>query len=68
MPPCAPDISDDIPPPGGGGKEGDNNGDDDRFGIPTLEELGIEPPGKALKFKGGETEALARFESVMVIR
>lgn len=62
MPPCAPDISGDLPPPGV--SPGDSAYD--RFAIPSLDDLGVEPPAQALKFKGGEREALSRLESVMV--
>lgn len=62
VPACAPDISGDLPAPVA-------SPDDvgyDRFAIPSMAALGIEPPAKALKFRGGEREALSRFEDVMV--
>lgn len=62
MPPCAPDISGDLPPPGASPDDAGY----DRFSIPSLDDLGVEPPAKALKFRGGETEALSRFERTMV--
>lgn len=62
VPPCAPDISGDLPPPSA-------SPDDDKykkFSIPSFKDLGVDKPEKDLKFKGGEREALARLKRVMV--
>ncbi|CAM9681506.1 unnamed protein product [Ectocarpus sp. 12 AP-2014] len=61
VPDCAPDISEDLPAPGASPDDAEY----DRFSIPSLADLGVEPPEKALKFRGGEREALARLERVM---
>lgn len=62
VPDCAPDISGDLPAPGASPDDAEY----DRFSIPSLADLGVEPLAKALKFRGGEREALARLERVMV--
>lgn len=62
VPACAPDISGDLPPPAAS----PNDAGYDRFAIPSMADLGVEPPAKALRFRGGEREALSRFETVMV--
>ncbi|CBJ30497.1 cryptochrome 1 [Ectocarpus siliculosus] len=61
VPDCAPDISGDLPAPGASPDDAEY----DRFSIPSLSDLGVEPLAKALKFRGGEREALARLERVM---
>ncbi|CAM9160349.1 unnamed protein product [Ascophyllum nodosum] len=62
VPLCVPTIAGDLPPPGA---PSDDLVDPERFSIPTFADLGVEPPAKELKFRGGEREALARLESVM---
>ena len=62
VPACAPDISGDLPAPGASPDDAGY----DRFAIPSLADLGVEPPLKALRFRGGEREALSRFQTVMV--
>lgn len=62
VPACAPDVSGDLPAPAASPDDAGY----DRFAIPSLADLGVEPPAKALKFRGGEREALSRFETVMV--
>eukprot|EP00903_Cladosiphon_okamuranus_P021749 g19997.t1 len=61
VPACAPDISGDLPPPAASPDDAGY----DRFAIPSMAELEVEPPAKALRFRGGEREALSRFETVM---
>lgn len=62
VPACVPDISGDLPPPAASPDDAGY----DRFKIPSMADLGVEPPAKALRFRGGEREALSRFEVVMV--
>lgn len=62
VPECAPEISGDLPSPG----TSPDDADYDRFAIPSMSDLGMEPPAKTSKFKGGEREALSRLETVLV--
>ncbi|CAM9139565.1 unnamed protein product, partial [Hapterophycus canaliculatus] len=61
VPACAPEISGDLPAPGASPDDSDY----DRFAIPSMSDLGVEPPVGTSKFKGGEREALSRLESVL---
>ncbi|CAM9589101.1 unnamed protein product [Pylaiella littoralis] len=61
VPACAPCISGDLPTP----RASPDDAGYDRFAIPSMADLGVAMPAKALKFRGGEREALSRLESVM---